>query len=75
MPLEFLGKDPDSEDTNSPTVLRDTATGDYILQGWAITDEQTLDAIGDIPPHETVIRFPQRMMRFFPEVRDGGSHV
>ncbi|WP_281428052.1 hypothetical protein [Actinoplanes hulinensis] len=30
-----------------------------------------------IPAHETVIEFPRRMMRFFPEVDggDGGANV
>ncbi len=29
-------------------------------------------ALGDIPGHETVIRFPKRMMQFFEEVSGGG---
>jgi hypothetical protein len=73
MAVEFLGKDPESEDGRSPTVLRDTATGDYLLQGWTVTDSATLAEIGEVPGHETVIRFPRRMMRFFPEVRGDDS--
>jgi hypothetical protein len=73
MALEFMGKDPESDDGGSPTVWRDPATGDYILQGWTL-DEQALADIGPVPPGETVIRFPARMMQFFPEV-NGGADV
>lgn len=27
----------------------------------------------DIPEHETVVEFPKRMMRFFPEVNGSGG--
>lgn len=70
MGLRYLGKDPSSDQTQSPTVWED---GDnYVVQGWRITDATTLDAVGDIPPHETVIRIPKRLMVVFPEV-NGGS--
>ena len=74
MALEFLGKDPESDIDNSPTVWRDPATGDYILQGW-ILDEETraaVEATAPVPDHETVIRFPARMMQFFEEVQVDG---
>lgn len=72
MALEFLGVDPTSEVGGSPTVWRDSETGDYVLRGWIITDSATLAKIGDDPAGEVSIRFPQRMMQFFPEV-NGGS--
>lgn len=68
MPLRFLGKDPESGTNQSPTVWDDGET--YVIQGWRITDAATLGEIGDVPPHETVIRLPKRMMHFFAEVRD-----
>ncbi|GLZ16122.1 hypothetical protein Acsp04_63570 [Actinomadura sp. NBRC 104425] len=73
MTLEFLGKDPQSDDGQSPTVWRDPDTGDYVLRGWKI-DAQTRAAVGDDPPGELTMRFPARMMRFFPEVT-GGTDV
>ena len=70
MALQFLGKDPDSGYNGSPTLWDD---GDsYVIQGWLVIDRATLDEIDEIPDHETVIRFPKRMMRFFNEVNDGG---
>ncbi|MFB7633796.1 hypothetical protein ACFC0M_23030 [Streptomyces sp. NPDC056149] len=70
MALQRLGKDPESPNNGSPTVYLDDETGNYILQGWRVTDAERLGQM-DIPAHETVIEFPRRMMRFFPEVNDG----
>jgi hypothetical protein len=67
MALRKLGQDPESPEGKSPTVYLDEDTGNYVLQGWRITDPERLDQM-DIPEHETVIEFPRRMMRFFPEV-------
>ncbi|MEU0519768.1 hypothetical protein [Streptosporangium sp. NPDC006007] len=71
MALRFLGKDPDSPDGDSPTVWEDG--DDYILQGFTITDTATLQHVGDMPEGEMLIRFPKRMMQFFPEVAGGGN--
>jgi len=71
MTLQFLGTDPASEYGNSPAVWDD---GDcYVIQGWRITDHATLAELGDVPAHETVLRLPKRMMRFFKEVPGGGA--
>ncbi|GAA2255615.1 hypothetical protein GCM10010145_24730 [Streptomyces ruber] len=72
MTLHRLGKDPESPNNGSPTVYLDDETGNYILQGWRVTDAERLAQM-DIPDHETVIEFPRRMMQFFPEVNDGGG--
>jgi hypothetical protein len=66
MALRYLGKDPDSDHGNSPTVSADG--DDYVVQGWRITDTATLAEIGDVPAHETVVRIPRRLMAVFPEV-------
>ncbi|MFI8853318.1 hypothetical protein ACIGW3_24445 [Streptomyces sp. NPDC053499] len=71
MALHRLGKDPESPNNGSPTVYLDDKTGNYVLQGWRVTDPERLAQM-DVPPHETVIEFPPRMMQFFPEV-NGGS--
>jgi hypothetical protein len=68
--LRFLGKDPNSPVNDSPTVYYDETDDSYVLQGYRIADEAVLEQLA-IPPHETVIRFPRRMMQFFPEVSGG----
>jgi hypothetical protein len=67
MALRFLGIDPATDGDNCPTVWIDEDTGDYVLQGWCITDSQTLAEIGDVPANEVVMRFPARMVRFLRE--------
>ncbi|MFS4093960.1 hypothetical protein [Streptomyces sp. AF1A] len=71
MTLHRLGKDPESPNNGSPTVYLDDETGNYILQGWRVTDPARLAEL-DIPDHETVIEFPRRMTQFFLEVNGGG---
>lgn len=70
MALHRLGKDPESPNGGSPTVYYDDETDTYVLQGRRVTDAQRLAELA-VPPHETVIEFPRRMMRFFPEVNGG----
>ena len=70
MALRYLGKDPDSDQGQSPTVWEDGDT--YVVQGWRITDAATLAEVGEVPAHETVVRIPKRLMPVFPEV-SGGS--
>jgi hypothetical protein len=73
MALRFLGKDPDSVQGQSPTVYFDENTGNYVLQGWKVTDSARLAQL-DLPDNETVIEFPRRMLQFFPEVTGGGTN-
>lgn len=67
MTLHLLGKDPESPAGDSPTVYYDDQSDAYILQGYRVEDPERLAQM-NIPPHETVIEFPKRMMQFFPEV-------
>jgi hypothetical protein len=72
MAPRFLGKDPDSPNGDSPSIWDDGDT--YVLQGWRVTDPaevaDLLQAAGrdHVPDGETLMRFPKRMMRLFPEV-------
>ncbi len=73
MTLRFLGADPDSPQGGSPSLWDD---GDsYVMQGWRVTDPaviaELLRAAGRdrVPEHETLIRFPKRMMPLFPDLR------
>jgi hypothetical protein len=71
MALRFIGKDPDSPNGDSPSVWDDGDT--FVIQGWKISDPnevtKLLDAAGQnvVPDHETLIRFPKRLMHFFTE--------
>jgi hypothetical protein len=67
MALRLLGIDPNTEGMNCPTVWLDESTGDFIVQGWRIKDQETLAQIGDVPDGETVLRLPRRMTRFLLE--------
>lgn len=65
--LRFIGVDPNTPNTGSPTVWVDEDDDSIVIQGWRITDPETLSAIletGPIPDHETVIRLPRRMAPF-----------
>jgi hypothetical protein len=70
---QFLGKDPGSPDGDSPSLWDD---GDsFVMQGWRITDPSEVTTLlaaagqDSIPAHETLIRFPKRMMALFPEAK------
>ena len=41
MRLTFVGKDPESNPTGSPTVYR-TDRGSWVVQGWDVTDPEAL---------------------------------
>jgi hypothetical protein len=72
MTLRFLGKDPDSPQGGSPS-LWDLDEG-YVIQGSQVTDPEVvaelLRAAGqdEVPAHETLVKFPKRLMSLFPEV-------
>jgi hypothetical protein len=63
MRLTFIGKDPESNPTGSPTVYR-TDRGTWVVQGWGLTD---LDALAqmDIPAGENAVEIPDRMIQLF----------
>ena len=71
MALRFIGVDPDSPNNGSPTVWLDEEDDSIVIQGWKVTDNDTLSqvtAAGPIPDHETVVRLPARMAPFLLEV-------
>jgi hypothetical protein len=63
MQLTFVGKDPQSNPTGSPTVYR-TDRGSWVVQGWVVTDAEALAQLA-IPDGETVVEIPDRMITFF----------
>lgn len=63
MQLTFIGKDPESNPTGSPTVYR-TDRGSWVVQGWSVTDAETLSQM-NIPAGEDCVEIPDRMIAFF----------
>jgi hypothetical protein len=67
MHAQFLGKDPDSQEGQSPTLFATDRTdrATYIAQGWRVTDPQALADIGPVPDHETLIEIPEEVLTFY----------
>ena len=67
MRARFLGKDPESQVGQSPTLFATDRTDriTYIAQGWKVTDPQTLADIGEVPDHETLIEIPEDVLKFY----------
>ena len=67
MRARFLGKDPDSQVDNSPTLFVTDRTDrmTYIAQGWKVTDPQVLADVGPVPDHETLIEIPEDVLKFY----------
>ncbi|RSM48663.1 hypothetical protein DMA12_05920 [Amycolatopsis balhimycina DSM 5908] len=67
MRAEFLGKDPESSEGDSPTLFATDRTDrvTYIAQGWKVTDPQALADVGSVPDHETLIEIPEEVLKFY----------
>jgi len=65
MRLTFIGKDPLSNPTGSPTVYT-TERETLVVQGWKITELEVREQM-DIPVHEDAVEIPNRMLPFFLE--------
>ncbi|MEO3862580.1 hypothetical protein [Acrocarpospora sp. B8E8] len=74
MRVRFLGKE--TQGGGSPTLYDTDETmyekDIYIIQGWRITDPETLAQL-DIPDHETVIAVPKRLMIHLPKDNPYGT--
>jgi hypothetical protein len=62
MHLTFIGKDPDSNPTGSPTVWR-TDRGTWVVQGWVVSDAGALAQL-NLPEGETAVEIPDRIVQF-----------
>jgi hypothetical protein len=74
--LEFIGKDPESDTNNCPAVFIEEETGDFLLQGWTVTDPATLTESGTHSPladNESLVRLPARMRAIILEALNGQS--
>jgi hypothetical protein len=67
MHARFLGKDPDSQVDNSPTLFVTDRTDrrTYIAQGWKVADPQALADVGPVPDHEALIEIPEDVLKFY----------
>lgn len=78
MRVRFLGKDPDSQVDNSPTLFATDRTDrvTYIAQGWKVTDPQVLADVGPVPDHETLIEIPEDVLKFYARryAQEEGEH-
>ena len=74
MRATFLGKDPDSQTGQSPTLFATDRTDrkTYIAQGWVVTDPQTLADVGEIPPGEAVIEIPEDVLKLYQRNQEEG---
>src|SRR5437667_156547 len=75
MALRLIGVDLDSPNNGSPTIWLDEEDHSIVIQGWKITDDDTISEITatkPIPGHETVVRLPARMAPFLLEVCGDG---
>lgn len=67
MHARFLGKDPDSQEGQSPTLFATDRTErrTYIAQGWIVTDPQVLADVGPIPAGEAIIEIPEDVLKLY----------
>ena len=67
MHVKFLGKDPESQVGNSPTLFATDRTDrvTYVAQGWKVTDPEVLAEIGAVPDHETLIEIPEDVLKMY----------
>ena len=66
--IRFVGIDPETDEDGCPTVWVDTDAEDLLIQSYRADDETTVRCDGlsparaPIPPTETIIRIPLRML-------------
>ncbi|MCE7081824.1 hypothetical protein [Streptomyces sp. ST2-7A] len=77
MGLGFIGIDPETNGGNCPSVWVDEETGDLLLQGWEVTDPDTLTEVAARSPiaeNERVVRLPARMRAILREACEDPEH-
>jgi len=68
MNIRFVGIDPDTDEDGCPTVWIDAEAEDLLIQSYKADAESTATcdtlspARAPIPPEETIIRIPKRMI-------------
>ncbi|MEH0428861.1 hypothetical protein QBB34_21500 [Streptomyces stelliscabiei] len=75
MALQFIGIDPETGQSGSPTAWVDTDNGDIVLQSYTADDHTRTQCVQNtapghdkgIPDHETVIRIPVHLVSLLRE--------
>lgn len=74
MALVFIAIDPETDTDHCPAVFVEEETGDFLFQGWTVTDAWTLAEVGRHSPvadSESVVRLPGRMRTIILEALSG----
>lgn len=83
MTLRFIGIDPDTAQSGSPTVWVDPETADIVLQSYTADSTTREDCIRNgapdhepgIPAHETVVRIPARLVPMLRKACDAAERT
>lgn len=79
MGLRFIGIDPGTNGENCPSVWVDEETGDFLFQGWEVSEAAALSEVSSRSPiagNERVVRLPARMREIIQEAcSDGAAYL
>lgn len=83
MRLEFIGIDPDTGQSGSPTAWVDLETADIVLQSYTADAETRDECVRNgapghdpgIPAHETVVRIPVHLVSLLREACDAAERA
>ena len=74
MAIVLIAIDPETDTDHCPAVFVEEETGDFLFQGWTVTDTRTLAEVGQHSPvadSESVVRLPGRMRAIIMEALSG----
>jgi hypothetical protein len=83
MDLQFIGIDPDTGQSGSPTAWVDLENADIVLQSYTANEETRAQCVENtapghakgIPDHETVIRIPIHLVPMLREACDAAERA
>jgi hypothetical protein len=83
MALRFIGIDPETGQSGSPTAWVDTDTADIVLQSYTADERTRTQCVENtasghdkgIPDHETVIRIPVHCVQMLREACDAAERA
>ena len=78
MALRFAGIDPGTNGDHCPAMFVDEETGDFVFQGWTVTDPAALADVARLSPiadSESVVRLPARMRQIILAALSGQAAV
>jgi hypothetical protein len=76
--VRFIGIDPATPGGKCPAVFVDEETGDFLFQGWTVTDPSVLAQVAAHSPiadYESVVRLPARMREIILEALGVAGHI